>query len=138
MDNNVVEAKYLKVENSVSFLDAMIFTIELPVFEHKHPEVLEAKVKEVKNLEDYDVFEEIADNGQETIVSPWVIIYKEKHDDHKTEYKARLVARGFQDTVKPQLVIPMFLKRTSNFSWQWRQIMTSSLHRWTSKQHFCK
>ena len=49
-----------------------------------------------------NVFEEIVDNGQETIGSQWVITQKEKHDCQKTEYKASLVARDFQETVKPQ------------------------------------
>ena len=43
--NDVIAAKYLKLENSVSFLDYSIFTVELPVSEHKCPEVLEAKDK---------------------------------------------------------------------------------------------
>ena len=67
----------MKIENSVSFLDSMIYTVELPIPEHIHPEVKEAKMKEVKNLEDYEVFEEIEDEGQETIGSQWVITQKE-------------------------------------------------------------
>ena len=59
-------------------------------------------MKEVKNLDDYEEFQEIVDDGQETIGSHWVIMQKEKHDRQKTEYKVRLVARGFQETVKPQ------------------------------------
>ena len=34
-DNDVVGASYLKMENRVSFLDSMIYTVELPVSEHK-------------------------------------------------------------------------------------------------------
>ena len=30
----------------------MIYTVELPVSEHKHPEVLEAKDREARNLKD--------------------------------------------------------------------------------------
>ena len=36
------------------------------------------------------------------IGSHWVITKKEKHDGQKTVYKARLVARGFQERMKPQ------------------------------------
>ena len=57
---------------------------------------------EVDNLLYYDVFEEVEDKGQETIGSRWVITAKEKHDGQKQKTKARLVACGFQETLKPQ------------------------------------
>ena len=57
---------------------------------------------EVSNLLDYDVSEEVEDKGQETIGSSWVVMAKEKHDGQKQKKKARLVARGFQETMKPQ------------------------------------
>ena len=43
--------------------------VELPVHQHKRPEVIEAKVVEMKNLKDYDTFEEVEDCGQERIKS---------------------------------------------------------------------
>ena len=92
---NIVGAKYLRLENSVSFIDSMIYTVELPVLEYKCPEVLEAKDREVRNHEDYNIFEEVVDDGQDTIVSQWVITQKDKQDGQKIEHKVRLVARGF-------------------------------------------
>ena len=68
----------------------MIYTVELPVLE-----VLEAKDREVRNHEDYNIFEEVVDDGQDTIVSQWVITQKNKQDGQKIEHKVRLVARGF-------------------------------------------
>ena len=47
------------MENSVSLLDSIIYTIELTVSENKRPEVLKAKYREVRNLEDYNIFEEL-------------------------------------------------------------------------------
>lgn len=47
--------------------------VEVPVREHKKPEVIEAKAREIKNLEKYDVFEEVEYKGQETVYSRWVI-----------------------------------------------------------------
>ena len=64
---------YLKVINSVAFSDLSIYTVELPVLEHGRPEGKEAKMAEVNNLLDYDVFEEVKDEGQETIGSRWVV-----------------------------------------------------------------
>ena len=85
-------AKYLRMENSVCFSDSCAVAVELPIAEHGRPEVVEAKQKEVQNLEDYETFEEVQDRGQESIGSRWVITMKEKHDGQKTQYKARLVA----------------------------------------------
>ena len=70
---DTIGAKYLKVVNSVSFSDLSIYTVELPVSEHGRPEVVEAKTKEINNLLDYYVFEEVEDKGQETIGSRWVV-----------------------------------------------------------------
>ena len=92
-----IGTNYLKIINSVSFSDLSIYTVELPVSEHGRPEVKEAKMAEVNNLLDYDVFEEVEDKGQETIGSRWVVTAKEKHDGQKQKTKARLVARGFQE-----------------------------------------
>ena len=58
-------------------------------------EVIEAKEKEIENWIDNDVFEEIEDNGQQTISVRWVVT--EKAQDNKPETRARLVARGFEE-----------------------------------------
>ena len=57
---------YLKIMNNVSFSDLAIYTVKLPISEHGTPEVKDAKMAEVSNL-DYNVFEEVKDEGQETI-----------------------------------------------------------------------
>ena len=69
---------------------------------HGTPEVKEAKMTEVNNFIYYDVFEEVKDEGQETIGSRWVLMEKQKHNGQKQQTKPRLVARGFQETLKPQ------------------------------------
>ena len=67
---------------------------------------------EVSNLLDYDIFEEVKDEGQETIGSRWVVTVKEKHDGQKQQTRARLVARGFQETLKPQSDSPTVSKES--------------------------
>ena len=47
-------------------------------------------------------FKEIEDVGQETIGSRLVITVEEKHDGQKKHTKPRLVAHGFQESLKPQ------------------------------------
>ena len=54
LDN--VGAKHLKLVNSVFFSDIAMYTVELPVSEHGQPEVKEAKMTEVSNLLDYNIF----------------------------------------------------------------------------------
>ena len=124
-----VEAKYLKIINSVSFDDLTIYTVELPLSEHKRPEVKLAKKGEIQNLMDYDVFEEVPDVGQDCIGSTWVITAKEKHDGQKQRTTMRLVAQGFQETLKPQSDSTMASKVHSSYSWLLQPMMTSSLPR---------
>ena len=66
------------------------------------PEVKAAKMNEIRNLRDYDTFKEVQDEGQERLGSQWVVTEKEKQDGQKQACKARLVARGFQESLKPQ------------------------------------
>ena len=67
----------------------------LTVDEELSQEVIDAKEKEVVNLIDNDVFEEVKDVGQSCISCKWVITSKEKDDGRIM--KARLVARGFEE-----------------------------------------
>merc|ERR1711895_242355 len=78
--NDVIGAKYLQVEKSIYFMDYEIFTVEVPVREHGKQEIVEAKENEIQNLKTYETFEEIKDEGQETIGSRWIITEKQKHD----------------------------------------------------------
>ena len=68
-EKDTVGAKYLKMVNSVSFSDLSVYTVELLVSEHGRPEVKEAKNTEINNLQDYDIFEEVEDIGQDAIGS---------------------------------------------------------------------
>ena len=106
IQSDVIGTNYLKIVNHMSFSDYAIYTVELPVSQHGTPEVKEAKMAEVSNLFDYDVFEEVKDEGQETIGSRWVVTENEKHDGQKQQTKARLVARGFQETPSAPLNPP--------------------------------
>ena len=47
-----------------------------------------------------------------TVSSRWVITEKEIHDGQKQKFKARLVARGFQESLKPQLDSPIASKES--------------------------
>ena len=76
LQNDIIGAKYLQVEKSVYFMDYEIFSLEVPVKEHGKPEIVEAKNNEIENLKTYETFEEVMDEGQETIGSRWIITEK--------------------------------------------------------------
>merc|ERR1711873_284030 len=84
------------------FLESSVYVVEVPVREHGKEEVIEAKEKEIENLKLYEIFEEIDYEGQETMGSRWIVTEKEKHDGRKQNYKAILVAKGFQERDQPQ------------------------------------
>ena len=63
---------WLQMENTECFNDVTVYAVEVPAAEHKKPEVMEAKDRELENLAKYDVFEEVEDAGQERISSRWV------------------------------------------------------------------
>ena len=100
--NDVIGAKYLRMEKSVCFMENSIYVVEVPVKEHGKAELIEAKEKEIENLKTYETFEDVDDEGQETIGIRWIVTEKEKHDGQKQDYKARLVAKGFQEKYEPQ------------------------------------
>ena len=105
---------WMVIENSECFQDEITtYVVELPSSKHNCPEVIEAKKSELKNLTDYNTFEEVEDCGQERISSRWVVTVKEAHDGRKTKCKARLVARGFQENIPPQSDSPTVLRESN-------------------------
>merc|ERR1712098_801820 len=112
LQNDIIGAKYLQVEKSVYFMDYEIFSVEVPLKDHGKPEIVEAKNKEIQNLKTYETFEEVNDEGQETIGSRWRVTEKQQHDGQKQDYKARLVAKGFQEIDQPQSDSPTAAKES--------------------------
>ena len=82
--------------------DISVYIVEIPAREQNTPEVNEAKRKEIENLKNYDVFEEVDDLRQERRGSRWGVTQNEKADGQKAQIKGRLVAKGFQEEESPQ------------------------------------
>ena len=112
LERDQISTFWLRVENKECYDDIEVYAVEVPAAEHKKAEVIEAKEKELDNLMKYGVYEEVEDEGQERITSRWVITRKEKADGQKTEYKGRLVARGFQEQLAPQSDSPTMLRES--------------------------
>ena len=113
LQKDTVGTYWMKVENSECSDELTTYVVEVPVHQHNRQDVKMAKEVELKNLMDYETFEEVADVGQERITSRWVVTTKEVHDGQKTKCKARLVARGFQEEVSPQSDSPTVLRESN-------------------------
>ena len=66
-----------------------VFNVESSV------ELIKAQQLELDRWKQYNVFNEVSDNGQEVISTRWV--FTQKSQDGETKVKARLVARGFEE-----------------------------------------
>ena len=65
------------------------------------PAVIKAKEAEIQRFQEFGVFDEVKDQGQHAVSSRWVITSKAEG-----KYKARLVARGFQELCENQSDAP--------------------------------
>ena len=92
--------------------DIYTYVVEVPVKDHGLPEVIGAKAAQFRNLEDYETFEEVPDNGQDIIGARWVIVRKENHDGLKQDCKARIVAKGFQELKAPKSDSPTTMRES--------------------------
>lgn len=61
------------------------------------PMLASAKAIELERWKEYAVYNEVEDEGQDFITVTWVVTEKQRTDDNK-QVKARLVARGFEET----------------------------------------
>ena len=76
LEQDKVTTFWMRVDNTECFYYVEKYTVEVPVKEHKRVEVVEAKEKELENLEKYSMFKEVEDERQEMVGSRWVIIRK--------------------------------------------------------------
>ena len=50
LERDKISTFWIKIENTECFDDVAIYTVEVPVKDHKRPEVIEAKDKEIENI----------------------------------------------------------------------------------------
>ena len=94
-----------------------VFVVELPKKEHDRFDVVEAKKKEISNLETFEVFERVQDESQPRISTRWVVTESEDHDGQKTKIKARLVAHGYKEEIKQQSDSPTAQRESARMLW---------------------
>ena len=88
--------------------EAMVTLI--PIKEQGTMECMMAKQKELEAFKEFEVYEEVKDEGQERLSSRWILTDKSTVEEKKV--KARLVCRGFEETVKVQADSPTGSKET--------------------------
>ena len=70
-----------------------VYMVTIPRSQHKNPDCLEAKQAELNRLKSFEVYEQVPDIGQSRISTRWILWKK------KDEVRARLVARGFEESL---------------------------------------
>ena len=75
---------WMSIERNEYFGDEVaVMVVKIPRKEHNKPEVIEAKEKEMNNIEKYGTFEEVPDRGERKITRRWVVTRKTKQDRQK-------------------------------------------------------
>lgn len=72
-----------------------VFVVHIPRFLHKEQKCVDAKEKELSSWDEFEVYEEVPNTGQETLGTSWILT--EKVIDGKLGVKARLCVRGDQE-----------------------------------------
>ena len=90
-----VHTKAMKSINFEAVPDWEKITTEAVFNVESSVELIKAQQLELDRWKQYNVFNEVSDNGQEVISTRWV--FTQKSQDGETKVKARLVARGFEE-----------------------------------------
>ena len=69
-----------------------LLAVLVPQDRHQSEECIQAKYNELEKLKEFNTYKVVEDQGQERITTTWVLTEK------GTETRARLTARGFQET----------------------------------------
>ncbi len=93
VDMAVHEHKKVNDEETLFFTaNEEVLAVIVPRDRHDSEECMQAKYNELQKLKEFDTYKEVDDQGQERITTVWVMTEK------GTETRARLTARGFQET----------------------------------------
>ena len=119
-DASKIEFKKSTHENVLAmWIHDEIFAAIVSPEKTKSPEAMQAKLNEIERLNEFGVYEEIPDEGQETISTRWVLTSK------AGEIKARLTARGFEEESNVRSDSPTVQSTSMRFL-----LMTAALKKW--------
>lgn len=92
IDTSITETKVTTEDSILAlWLHEEVMAVILSPEKKNSPECAQAKEKELEKLKEFDTYEEVPDDGQESISTTWVLTEKEG------EIRARLTARGFEE-----------------------------------------
>jgi len=85
---------------SINFAEVCWSIIQEEVLysQENDPEILQAKLTELEKWKQFNTYTEVSDHGNDAITTRWVVT--EKTIDGIKGYKARLVARGFEENTE--------------------------------------
>lgn len=123
-DNHFVETERRSNRMINKELSSQIYMVTIPLKLQKTQECLDAKQVELKKLLDFGVYEEVPGERQQCISTRWVLWKK------GDGVRARLVARGFEETMNEQVdsptvgkgVMRILLAVASSFQWTVKSI----------------
>ena len=92
-----------------------VILLEVPCKRYHEKDVQEAMMKELQQFKEYDVYEEAEDTGMPCISTRWVVTEKTSTENGLKTTKARLVCRGFEESVNEQLDSPTVDKVSIRF-----------------------
>ena len=95
-----------------------IYVVEIPTKQHVREDVKQAKLKEISNLENYNVFEKVSDTGQERISARWVITEKENMMARRSKLKLVLWLKASKRRIKSKVTLPPHRRIHSGYSLQ--------------------
>ena len=72
-----------------------VFVVQVPRYLHNQPHCIEAKEKELTSWDEFQVYDEVPDTGQDCLGTNWMLT--EKVIDGRLSVKARLCVRGDQE-----------------------------------------
>ena len=84
--------KIIVEDNRMETDDVVTYMVNVPFWRYHEKDCVEAKRKELEKFDEFDVYDEVIDEGQKTLGCRWVLT--EKFKDGKKCIKARLCVRG--------------------------------------------
>ena len=98
------ERRSLRLYNKTLEKGHEVYIVSIPKSQHKSNECRQAKEVELNKLKNFEVYKEVADEGQPVISTRWILWRK------KDEVRARLVARGFEEDIETTVDSPTISK----------------------------
>ena len=95
---------------TVNWVHHEVLAVMVPTEKRNSPEAQAAKLKELEKLKEFNTYTVVEDKGQERVTTVWVLTEK------GTETRARLTARGFQETAEVPTESPTMNKSSLRMS----------------------